>query len=326
MYLSNQQKKVQPINALSLTPAVNDWLKNARYARILHVFDRACNLINQRGEVLSIVTPQIGAGPFNLVIEEDVFFSDHLEVQSPISIRTDQLHLGDLTIYASNAQIWSPCPDWGMLHAERDSILDLLASHPITDYLKQSDFPGPATPLRLPSEQGVRDSRTKDAPLDSRSGLLSHQELSITNNQFSNSLLYALINADLPSCLTAAQKLAGLGIGLTPAGDDFILGAVLAVRIIHPPEVARVLAVKISQAAAPLTTSLSSAWLRSAGKGEAGILWHAFFDALILNDKAAVQESLNQLLGVGATSGSDALGGFICTLLRWAEMASSKIP
>jgi len=59
---------MQLINALSIAPDVNSWLANSRQLRILHIFDRACNLINERRKVLSIVTQQIGNGPFNLVI------------------------------------------------------------------------------------------------------------------------------------------------------------------------------------------------------------------------------------------------------------------
>ena len=110
-------------------------------------------------------------------------------------------------------------------------------------------------------------------------------------------------------------------MGLTPAGDDFILGAVLAVWIIHPPEIARVLAKEVTDVAAPLTTSLSAAWLRSAGKGEAGVLWHNFFDDLISADQTAIQVSIDKILSVGETSGADALAGFIGALMCYAVEA-----
>jgi len=119
---------MQSINALSLAPDVCDWLAHSRHARVLHVFDHACNLINERREVLSIVTPQIGNGPFNLVVEDEVLFSDHLDAQSLISIRANQLRLEDLTINTKDAKLWSPRPDWERLHAKRDDILSQLMS------------------------------------------------------------------------------------------------------------------------------------------------------------------------------------------------------
>ena len=86
--------EMQSIKVLSLTSHVDDWLETTGHPRILHIFDRACNLINERREVLSIVTLQIGQGPFNLVLEDDICFTVHLKVESSISISPDQLHLG----------------------------------------------------------------------------------------------------------------------------------------------------------------------------------------------------------------------------------------
>jgi len=270
---------MQSINALTLTPDVNDWLLNSRDPRILHVFDHACNLINERREVLSIVTPEIGNGPFNLVVEDEILFSEHLYIESSIAVSDNQLTLADLTIDTNNAILWPPRPNWEVLHAKRGNILTQIASLPITNN----------QPL-LP-------------------------------NSLVSTLSSALANADLPSSLTAAKQLAGLGQGLTPAGDDFILGAVYAAWIIHPLEMGSVFAQEISNTAVPLTTSLSAAWLKSAGKGEAGILWHEFFDALIASDGARIQEAMEKILAMGETSGADALAGFIGAFVAWMEKA-----
>lgn len=50
---------MQSINALSFAPDTREWLAYSRYQHILHIFDRACNLINEPREVLSIITLQI---------------------------------------------------------------------------------------------------------------------------------------------------------------------------------------------------------------------------------------------------------------------------
>jgi hypothetical protein len=250
------------MNGLSCAPGVKQWLTTTRHPRILHIFDRACNLINERGEVLSIVTREIGDGPFNMVVAENISFFSDLHTESRISIADSRLTLGRLIIYTGNAQLWNPCPDWNRLHTHRDKIVQQIA------------------------------------------------QLRFTNNQFSDSLPSAVAIADLPSCLTATRQLAGLGIGLTPSGDDFIMGAMYAAWIIHPPEAASVLAREIGNTAAPLTTSLSAAWLKAAGKGEAGILWHDFFGALVSANTLRVRETLKNILAVGETSGADTLAGF----------------
>ena len=272
---------MQSINAPSLAPGVIDWLANSSCPRVLHVFDSACNLINARREVLSIVTPQIGNGPFNLVVEEDVLFSEHLGLQSSISISLDHLTLGNLTINTTGTKLWSPRPDWETLQTKRHDILYNVTKLPITN----------------------------NQPLLPKS--------------LTTSFSSALATADISSALTITSQLAGLGIGLTPAGDDFIMGAIYAAWIIHPYDIASILAQEISNTASPMTTSLSAAWLRSAGKGEAGILWHEFFDALISDDRAQFEESTGNILARGETSGADALAGFIRTIIA---SPFSKIP
>jgi len=279
---------MQPIRALSLAPDVNNWLANSRQPRILHVFDHACNLINERRLVLSVVTPHIGNGPFNLVIPRlrksvemrsdldvarqtsEVFSDTHGE--SAVSIRGNQLTLGSLVIDTSNALLWSPRPAWEMLHANRDNILKQLIS------------------LSIPNCQ-------------------PHLPYSLLST-FSS----ALVKVDISSTLKTTSKLAGLGAGLTPAGDDFLLGAMHAAWIIHPLEQAKVITEVIAGTAAPLTTSLSAAWLRAAGRGEAGAVWHDFFNALLMADSSTVQLRIVKLLSIGHTSGADAFAGFIMTI------------
>jgi hypothetical protein len=265
---------MQSLSALSLSPAAVNWLKTSRQPRILHVFDSAFNLISERRDVISIVTPQIGSGPFNLVIEDDFLFSGHVNADSPISIQSNQLQLGDLTIRTEDAKLWSPRPYWESLRAVKNNILNKQTLSSIQ----------PALPASL-----------------------------------LNTFTIAVVHADIPAALSTTRHLAGLGPGLTPAGDDFILGAILAAWIIHPVDVANVIAKDVTDTASALTTSLSAAWLRSAGRGEAGILWHNFFDALISSNPVQILEARDKILAVGETSGADALAGFIGVLMSLKE-------
>ena len=300
------------INALSIAPDVKDWLANSHQPRILHVFEHACNLINERREVLSVVMLQIGNCPFNLVIEGDILFSEHLSLESLVSVFPTQLNIEDLTIHTNDAKPWSPRPDWETLHARRDDIAGGLKS--CLSSWKSNKFDSFCQREALPRiEQAALAQVEKILPiiLTNRQSPITNLQFPVSHLQFSNSLISALANVDIPSSIIAAKQLAGLGIGLTPAGDDFIMGAIYATWIIHPPEIASVLAERIGNIATPLTSSLSAAWLRSAGRGEAGVLWHNFFDDLISANEIAIQESIDKILSVGETSGADALAGFV---------------
>ncbi|HSL28001.1 MAG TPA: DUF2877 domain-containing protein, partial [Anaerolineales bacterium] len=217
---------MRSINALSSAPAVKQWLANSRQPRILHIFDHACNLINERRDVLSIVAPQIGNGPFNLVLADEVCFSTAIDIESRIVISSDQLTLGTLNINTANTKPWNPRPQWERFHAERAHLFKLLSQ------------------LRVADRQ-VESFVTSLAKNTDLQPLLS-------------ALASALAHADLSSARKLAAQLAGAGIGLTPAGDDALMGAMYAAWIIHPAEVASVLLQEIANTAAPLTTSLSA--------------------------------------------------------------------
>jgi hypothetical protein len=290
---------MQVIHAGSLTHHVKIWLTASEHARVLHVFEDACNLINENGEVLSVVTQKIGDGPFNLVVEEDILFSDHLNAESKVSIQPNRLTFENLDIKIDQAELWSSHPNWGILYAKRNNILNQVTSLP-----KWESF--------IKQEIAHRHCIRSAVHVSSQSALLAM-------TPYTDFLISSIVSADISKSIDSVKQLAGLGQGLTPSGDDFILGAILAAWIIHPHYVARVLAEEITNAAAPLTTSLSAAWLRSAGRGEAGILWHNFFNALIVNDSNAIQLYITELLFVGHTSGADAFAGFISTLICYEE-------
>ncbi len=271
------------IHALSLAPSSTGWLTHSNQPKILHVFDEVCNLINERREVLSIVNTEIGNGPFNLVIEEPVLFTKHLDVESKVSIQDTQIVLGNITITFAEAKTWNPIPKWDELQKNKYKIIKQL------------------------SECG----------LDTPSAIASGYSTTTNLQSLISSLCSSIISQDLPTIRNTTSKLAGLGIGLTPAGDDFLMGAMYAAWVIHPQDTAKGIAEELAGIAAPLTTSLSGAWLRSAAKGEAGELWHEFFDALIEDKNIYVP--MSKILSVGETSGSDALAGFLDVLVSWGK-------
>lgn len=280
------------ISAFSVSPAVKDWLVTSRQPRVLHIFDGVCNLINEHGEILSVVMTEIGNGPFNLVIGDEAFF-EHLSSQSLVSNFLNQLSVGDFTIDTANATVWDPHPAWETLQTERNHIVDQVQRLSITNYPAYAGLQSPVSAL------------LETAPWD----------------QFTSSLAAG----DVQSSSISARQLAGLGPGLTPTGDDFIMGSLHAAWIIHPLEIAQRLTVGIAETAAPLTTSLSAAWLRAAGKGEAGVLWHALFEALADSNSSQIQRGIDKILNVGATSGADALAGFIGTFRSNAESQKKHV-
>ena len=109
----------------------------------------------------------------------------------------------------------------------------------------------------------------------------------------------------------AMLELVGLGNGLTPAGDDYLVGFIIATSASYSD---------IPKTKLPhthkRTTTLSATFLQAASQGSLTEPWHQLASALSAADPAAIQTALHQIAGQGATSGQDALAGFAQTLVR----------
>jgi hypothetical protein len=113
----------------------------------------------------------------------------------------------------------------------------------------------------------------------------------------------------------AAQQLAGLGPGLTPAGDDFVLGVMAALWLLGERNPLPAMAA----ACATRTTLLSGAFLRAAAQGQFMEGWHHLAHALDRQDEPGSRRAVRQIAAFGASSGRDSLAGFARVLLNHAH-------
>jgi len=110
----------------------------------------------------------------------------------------------------------------------------------------------------------------------------------------------ALRLGDEDAALQAAEGLIGLGPGLTPAGDDLLVGLLSALVCLAPPRFTD-LAARVSAAAKGRTTELSLALLRHASLGNCvgavGVLLRALAGA------GDLLTAHRRLLSIGHSSG-----------------------
>ncbi len=116
-------------------------------------------------------------------------------------------------------------------------------------------------------------------------------------------LMLYLRNNDEHQIFQVTLKLAGLGEGLTPIGDDVLMGVIFGLWVDRPKSPMISL---IGNTAVPRTTTLSGAFLKTAVAGEATIHWHE-----LANDKPSAKQ---KILSIGHTSGAAAWTGFVKTL------------
>ena len=121
----------------------------------------------------------------------------------------------------------------------------------------------------------------------------------------------------------AVRGLIGLGPGLTPSGDDFLVGALALLDAIGERDAHAALARAIIDAAwRDATTPLSACFLRAAAAGHVGEALHRAVSSVITGDVDAAVAAIEK---IGHSSGWDMMAG-IMTTLRIAAAARPETP
>ncbi len=278
-------------NALQITARARRWLEQSSGGRVLGVYEQAVNLANPAGELLVLATSTVGPGPFSLVLSPDVApLARHIAAGDSVRVSAGLLEVGRLEVTWAEAETWEARPGWSRLH---DRSLPLPA---LRQLLLAVAPPDSLADLLLPSSA----ARNRWAQAAEPGAHLLAQGLAAANQTLGR---------------RGAAALAGLGPGLTPAGDDFLMGVIYYGWATEPVARAATWAAALVGAAAPRTNQLSRAWLRAAGRGETGRAWHGLVAALAQGE-AVLGPAVQAIVSTGHTSGADALAGFL-----WASDA-----
>jgi hypothetical protein len=311
------------ISARSISRAVQEQLHRSRAshldARVLAVFEHACDLVTHEGDVVALVTPRAGDGPLNVVVDGPGGLFAGLEPGEPATLVGECLWVGGLRVDLGRAAVWEPRPDWDALRARRDTIaaslplLRDLCLHVAPTGSLLSGTRGGRTPgfsREIPAEAG-RPSVAVPPIQDS-----THVGATLAAIWRAAEVLREGWEGSVERLHEGVLGLAGLGSGLTPAGDDFLTGTLLWAWLAHPAPAPFCRA--LVEAAIPRTTVLSAAFLRAAARGECSAPWHRLLGALGERVEAqgtgwqlVLHKAVQEIMAHGATSGADTLAGFL---------------
>ncbi len=244
-----------------------------------------------------MVSPELREGPFAIVVPLEMPFSCFIDVDSRVAVHRAMLDVGDLRIDTSTAREWNPRPRWEDARQAlsldlTDGLLEWLCTRAPSDSLAHALFKSPGSRRTSVQFSVIEAARRPIAALQA-----------------------GIARGDPALCRSGARSLAGLGFGLTPAGDDFLLGGMAAIWSMHTASTAAALAESIASASAPFTTSLSAAWLQAAARGEVAAPWHDLLDGMTARSRERVLSGAERILDTGHTSGADALAGLTAGLI-----------
>jgi hypothetical protein len=135
-------------------------------------------------------------------------------------------------------------------------------------------------------------------------------------------LIVALRAGDRNGAAEVATRLVGLGPGLTPSGDDVLVGIEAALHALAQPS-AGFLALAMGDVVVG-TTAVAATLLAHAAAGEFTERLHILLAALLGSDDEAIPAAIDRAVAWGATSGMDCLLGVLIGLDVGADVRGAS--
>jgi hypothetical protein len=284
--------------AHSIGSVAGELLRQPQDAVVMGVTSRGVFLRLACGWVV-FVTPEPYPGPLTIQLDEPLppvltqkGASLNLELISPLPLEEGPGVRSALLLHASPAAVWEPPPRPATATSikQRTSTLAAVCRHIAAQPPRGFSF-------LLPYASGLHPSA-----LDATHQLVLKLHL-----------LASALHARQPIPLAdAASAFLGLGGGLTPSGDDLLLGLLLSLRrwgdLLAPGLEVDSLSAHLLQGAYSTTTTLSANLIECASRGLADARLVLALDGLVTGGPGP-DEIYAALAGWGSSSGIDALLG-----------------
>lgn len=284
-------------------------------ARIIGVFRRSLYVENTFGRVACIGERGIGPGPLNALCEfpGDVDFTQTVEPGSPAKIRDGWMQLSPrMKVDISRPMAWEPEPlpdGWDL-----EFFLENLPV--LVQWIAET---GPREGLAPLIAQVVSGG---EVPYEDAFRKISWGGIA----SFRLWLSHSLTQAESLEFPAIARRLVGLGPGLTPSGDDFWCGVMIALRALGFMGILEKVSGSVLKQARERTNKISRAHMACAAGGQGAQALHETISAMGAADEARLRSALRELDKIGHTSGWDSLAGVVCVLESAASWKGRRVP
>ena len=294
------------LQARSLNRRIGNYLRQPRAGYILATFDRS-SYLDMDGQIVALVTPVLLNGPLNIVVDAETFH-DRVAAGDTATSTDRGLRAGGIEIELAGAIVWDAAlPPWPGEQISR---------------LRHN----------LVTLRGVLEAEAPEGGLArAATGHLATTALETRAAPALRDLARGLQRSDALLVSRAAGALAGLGPGLTPSGDDVLVGCLLTLALY--PDTADLMRQAIVSGVRDRTTRISMAYLEAAARAEGSESWHRLVAALApyhpassaaassktstpdgtglaVDDPGRIAGAARGVMAFGETSGSDMLSGF----------------
>ncbi|MFF2450060.1 DUF2877 domain-containing protein [Neobacillus sp. NPDC058068] len=268
-------------------------ITHSSFSGFVHsTFNRTFNIqCLENGELYTIASSEIDNGPNTLIIDVDSISSMGLEVNDKVTVKNQTLTIGNkLAISIDQAEKWeSVIPTY-------PHNVDILTRNVkwMQDYININGKGG-----------GMKRRIVAQSPFEA--------EMSKMLDLRKNLLLDQLVKNHLSLAIPHAVSLIGLGPGLTPSGDDFLTGIFTVINMKNSPFYPqRSFCEDVLKNAKTLTNDISYMALKKASIGKVRESIICLIASIIAGNEEDLILSLNKVLSIGSSSGTDISIGLVC--------------
>jgi hypothetical protein len=285
------------LRATLIGPVAARSLREASRGTVAAVFDRSF-YVSLGGMPICLGPHALGAGPLNVLCDSPVSLGEvGLHVGDPVCVVAGVLRISTVHIDFSHAAPWQPEPPGAWTTASLERGLSALAA---------------ALPAALP-EQGLAQL-LRPAEARGRSPVLA---VALAPARYLDATIEQWISGAGPEVERAQfAPLIGLGTGLTPSGDDYVGGILVALALTSRTALRDCLWQTLEPVLAANTGDVSRAHLNAAAEGLCSAALHKLLNAVLEGDTGAIPRALTAVAAIGHTSGWDALAGAASVLQR----------
>ena len=285
---------VQMLSAVSIGTQATRIIAASRRGRVAAVFNRSLYLELDSGWCC-LVGKELGAGPVNIC----VLLPGRMDIvtrNAPVD-RVDQGFVIGSRLHVATvaARVWTaPIVEW----SEETLVRGLAALDPLC-----LDHAPSAGLSRIVWPRSSADPASF--------------ELCVATPVITSLVawLQRLLERDTPEVPPGSiTKLVGLGPGLTPSGDDFLVGMLVVLSLAGRFDLVAAVDQMIRPTLAEGTGPISRLHLAAALDGESSERFHAMVNAVLVGDRYALESQLVSISQVGHCSGWDTLAGAVMVL------------
>ena len=263
-----------PLRALRMSASIAPLLRPGASGSVVATYRRAVDL-RLGGRAVVLVTESLGEQPHGILLPEAVLDGWDVRRGASVHVRPGLLEVAGTLRLSLPATVWDPR-------------LGPLTPHGGVARIGLAVAALQAAREAAPAGHGTGAGRAPWSPVTAAAR--------------------ALTTGDAALLERAGAALIGLGTGLTPAGDDVLVGFTAALTALGHSR-ARPIARAWADAARARTTTVAETFHLHAAAGEYSGRLHELLRALLAGPPAAIPDAIHRAATWGATSGWDTLLG-----------------